>query len=76
MLVQKNKKTTEREHSHTDLYFNGVFIGYVIKNNSTLAVKNENWNFVSKHESLKCTFDKTKKSLLDKIHDLCHEVIK
>jgi hypothetical protein len=76
MLVEKNKKATEREHAHTDLYFNGLFIGYVIKNESTLAVKNENWNFVSKHPSIKSTFDKTKKLLIHRINNLCNEVIK
>jgi hypothetical protein len=76
MLVQKNIRETERELAHTDLYFNGVFIGYIIKNNSTLAVKNENWNFVSKNSCLKSTFDKTKQLLLLRITNLCNEVIK
>jgi hypothetical protein len=75
MLTQKKKKETEREHAHTDLYFNDVFIGYIIKNNSTLALQNENWNFVSKHPKLKSTFDKTKALLVHRLTNLCLEVI-
>lgn len=73
MLVQKNKKETEKELAHIDLYFDGTFIGYIIKNNSSLASKNENWNFCSKHNKLPFCFDKTKALLIDKVTKLCYE---
>lgn len=73
MLVQKNKKETDKELAHVELWFDGTYIGYVIKNNSTLAVIGENWNFCSKHSSIPNCFDKTKKSLIDKVTKICYE---
>lgn len=73
MLVHKKKPETEKELTHTDLYWDGTYIGYIIKNNSTLAVVNENWNFVSKHNSLKCCFERTKGRLIDLIVSECYK---
>ena len=51
MLVQKQKRETENELAHTDIYHDGHYIGYIIKNNSKSAVVDENWNFVSKYRT-------------------------
>ncbi len=76
MLVQKARKETIKDYAHTDLYFNGVYLGYVIKNNSTLAVKNENWNFVSKSNKLQHCFERTKNLLIEKITNNWHKYLK
>lgn len=73
MIVQKRKPQTDKELTHTDIYFDGTYIGYIIVNISMYAAKNENWNFVSKHHKLKHTYDKTKKALIDKLDKLCRE---
>ena len=73
MLVQKTKRETEKELSHTDLFWDGTFIGYIIRNKSKFAQVNENWNFVSKHVSLKCTFERTKGRLIDLIVTECYK---
>lgn len=73
MLVQKKIKESIKDYAHTDLYFNGIYIGYVIKNNSTLAVKNENWNFVSKVSNLSHSFNRTKNLLIEEITKKCYE---
>jgi hypothetical protein len=73
MLVQKNKRETEKELSHTDLYWDGTFIGYLIRNKSKFANVGENWNFVSKHNKLMCMYERTKGRLIDLITTECYK---
>ena len=73
MLVQKKKPETDKEYSHIDLYWNGTLIGYIIQNKSKYRQVNENWNFCSKHVSLKYDFDRTKQLLIDKVTKFCKE---
>jgi hypothetical protein len=70
MLVEKKRKETEREYAHTEVYHDGKYLGYYMKNNSTLAVVNENWNFVTKSE-LPCFHARTKNELLESLKKMC-----
>lgn len=72
MLVQKTKKESIHEHAHVEIWKDGIFLGYFMKNKSKNAVINENWNFTTK------CFDtlgipnfhtRTKKELLQKLTD-------
>lgn len=63
-LIEKHKRETERELSHTDIYFGDVFIGYIIRNKSLYRGLNENWNFVSKNDKLNNITAKTRKALI------------
>lgn len=69
MITLKYKRETAKELPHTDVFHNGNYIGYIIKNGSLLAVKNENWNFCSKSE-LPYFHTKTKKEMIDKIKEM------
>ena len=51
--LTKNKKETAKELAHTDIYHDGTYIGYVIRNHSKFAAVNENWNFVGKQNYVK-----------------------
>lgn len=42
------KEETEKEHAHTNVYLDGKYLGYYMRNDSPFAAKDENWNFVSK----------------------------
>lgn len=45
----KNKKETDKEHKHIDVYINGVYVGYIISEVSNkFAVAN--WYFVYNYE--------------------------
>ena len=48
MITTKKKPETEKEHAHVEIHYNGVYLGYCIKNSGALAVVGENYNFVSK----------------------------
>lgn len=72
MLVQKPKRETDKELAHTDLYWDGTYIGYLIRNKSLNAKVNENWNFVSKHVSLSHSYERTKGRLIDVIIMECY----
>ena len=69
MLTIKHKKETDKELAHKDVYHNGLFLGYFMSNNSPCAVKDENWNFVSK-SSLPSFHAKTKAELIDSLEKL------
>jgi hypothetical protein len=68
MLKIKNKKETETELAHIDVFVNDTFLGYIIKNNSKYARIGENWNFVSK-SNLPNFFGKTKNEMLKNIEN-------
>ena len=67
MLTFKNKKETDKELNHIDVYNDGVFIGYIIRNDSLAAPVNMNWNFCTKMIAIPNLHGKTKKELIDKI---------
>ena len=69
MIVEKKIRETEKTLPHTEIYHDGSYLGYYMKNTSKFAAVNENWNFVSKSE-LPNFPSKTKKELLEKIHSL------
>lgn len=70
MLVEKKRKATDKEYAHTEVYHNGVYLGYYMKNNSGLAARvNENWNFDSKSK-LPSFYARTKKELLEKLSNM------
>lgn len=48
MITIKKKKETEKELAHEEIWYNGTYLGYCIKNSGALAVVGENFNFVSK----------------------------
>ena len=70
MLTLKTKKETITELAHIDVYNNnGDYMGYIIKNDSSNARVDENWNFVPKRLCGIAPMDgKTKKALIDKIN--------
>jgi len=47
MLTLKNKKETEKEHSHIDVFHDGEYIGYIIK---SLPTEQNGWAFVNKSQ--------------------------
>jgi hypothetical protein len=67
MLTFKNKKETASELKHIDVYKDGVYIGYIIKNDSLAAPINVNWNFCTKMIAIPNLHGKSKKELIDKI---------
>lgn len=69
MLTIKNKRETDKELAHKDVFHNNLFLGYFMSNNSPSAEKDENWNFVSK-SSLPCFHAKTKAELIDSLEKL------
>lgn len=80
MLTFKNKKETERELAHIDVFSDGVFIGYIIKGNSLDRCKwvfsNKNNDLYTKRENEVCellqadTKDELKVVIQDKIENL------
>lgn len=64
MLKLKSKRATDKEFSHTEVYFGKEFLGYFIPNRSKFAVKNENWNFISKCIRVQSFYSRTKNELL------------
>jgi hypothetical protein len=68
MLKFKNKKGTDKEFAHTEIYLGSELLGYFMPNKSKYATINENWNFVSKSDKVQYFHSKTKKELLDTLH--------
>jgi hypothetical protein len=67
MLKFKKKKATDKEHAHEEMWYNGRYLGYIMKNQSGGAARvGENWNFVS-NSNLQSTYDKTRYLLIAKI---------
>ena len=64
MLHFKYKRSTDKEHAHTDVYLGTELLGYFLPNKSKFAAINENWNFVSKSNKVKSFYSKTKSELL------------
>jgi len=81
MLTVKTKKENEKEHLHWDVYYNGIFLGYVIKSNS---LEDFNWGFVNKTNRpefvdtsgtyTRVLNDKTKKKLLERINKIAENI--
>jgi hypothetical protein len=69
MIVQKYKRETRYVHAHTKLYLNGIYIGYIVRNDSKFANVNENFNFVSKLGHIESFYKKTKKEIIDFIQE-------
>jgi hypothetical protein len=65
----RNKKETDYELAHTDVYNNRQFIGYLLPNKSNYAQIDENWNFVAKVQDFKSFHARTKKELLEKLEN-------
>ena len=65
-MIFKHKKETEKDLSHTDVYLNKKYIGYIIQNNSIYSNKDENWNFVGA-SGYRSFYAKTKKELINMI---------
>jgi len=65
----KNKKETERDMAHTEVYVNGEYVGYVVKSSlpEHLRVVDVNWYFVTKHPLYSPKRGKTKKEVIEKI---------
>lgn len=73
-LIVKKIKETEKEYKHDELWYGNNYLGYCIKNISTLSHVDENWNFVSKSE-LPYFHAKTKKELFVKAEELAIELL-
>lgn len=78
MIVLKLKKGTEKELPHTDVYFDGEYIGYIIK---SLKTEPDGWVFVNKsehplyrleNEVYKVLRQKTKTKLIDEIKEILY----
>lgn len=65
MLKFKNKRSTDKEHTNTEVYLKAELLGYFIKNESEHAAVNENWNFIPKSDKVRYFHSKTKKELID-----------
>jgi hypothetical protein len=59
-----NKKETDFQLSHTDVYKGEQYLGYFLPNKSQFSAVDENWNFVSRCECLQHFPAKSKKELL------------
>lgn len=65
------KRGTEKTHPCFEVLTNeGKYIGYVIKNTSQFARIGENWNFVSKSDTIGNLYADTKNNLLRKLKEL------
>jgi len=76
MLTLKNKKETEKEHSHIDVFHDGEYIGYIIK---SLPTEQNGWAFVNKSQYPlwkienginRVLFQKTKNKLIENIKNI------
>jgi len=68
MLTTKYKRETRTELPHTDIYYNGEFLGYITKNTSEFRKVGENWNFTSKSDRFPHYFyTKSRKEMLLKL---------
>jgi len=65
MLKFKNKKGTDKEFAHTEVYLGSELLGYFMPNKSKYAAIDENWNFKSKSDKIQYFHSKTKNELLD-----------
>jgi hypothetical protein len=45
MITYKYKRGTISSHPHTDVFRDGICIGYITKNKSAYAAPDENYNF-------------------------------
>jgi len=66
-LQLKNIKETEKELPHTEVWYEGIYYGYITRNHSQFASQNENWNFTSDIFDLPSFHEKTKEKLLNKL---------
>lgn len=73
-IVLKAKRATDKEFAHTDVYVDGSCIGYIIKNNSTLRVKGENWNFCSYNSHYVFFYGKTKQEVIDTLTSMANKL--
>lgn len=65
----KPKRETDRELAHTDVFMDGEYIGYIIKESlpKHLRVVDVNWHFSTRHPFYSCLRGRTKKELIEKI---------
>jgi hypothetical protein len=73
MLIFKKKKQTDKEYAHVEVYYNDVYLGYYMKNQSGDAARvGENWNFenrnFTKEPTVPSMYAETKTKLLEKIN--------
>jgi len=73
MLTFKEKKQTDKEYKHVEVYYNNLYLGYYMKNQSGNAARvGENWNFESrnftKEPTVPSMYAETKTKLLEKIN--------
>lgn len=68
-MTFKAKKGTDRDLPHTDVYYDGTYIGYLIKESlpEHLRVVGVNWHFVSKTSLFWGKRGKTKKDVISQI---------
>lgn len=66
-ITTKHKRETEKELKHEDIFLNGEYIGYIIKDNPLVNAVLE-WHFVtSNYNNIPHFAAKTRKELLIKI---------
>jgi len=65
-IVLKKKKETDKHYAHEDVYLNGNYVGYIMKNNSEYSAVHENWNF-SGSQGHKSFYARTKDELIKDI---------
>lgn len=68
MLTFKNKKETENELAHTQVYQNDKYLGYFLPNKSKYTSLHEHWNFVSECKEVQYFYADTKKELVETLN--------
>lgn len=68
-MTFKWKRATERDLAHTEVYVDGMYIGYVIKESlpKHLRAVDVNWHFVSKTPFYWGKRGRTKKEVIEQI---------
>jgi len=64
MLKFKKIRATDKEHAHTEVYWDNELLGYYMPNHSPNASVNENWNFERCSNSVQYFWERTKKDLI------------
>jgi hypothetical protein len=72
-ILIKHKRQTVHFLPHFDVFVNGFFVGYFIKNKSKFAAIGENYNFCPHKISCAPFFTSSKKNMLIEINKIFND---
>ena len=71
-ITTKYQRPNRTTLGHTNIFCDGVYVGYIIPDRSEFRTKNENWHFCPFHSKLKHLSASSRTKLMEKLTSILY----